>query len=46
VAVRKAKDSYCTEDIIHTVIDISSLSNPDYDPSKSVFAQEKGDGEP
>ena len=46
VAARKAKDSYCTEDIIHTVIDISSLSNPDYNPSKSVFAQEKGDGEP
>ena len=28
---------YKLEDLIHTVIDISSLSNKDYDPSKSAL---------
>ena len=29
--------TYKLEDLIHTVIDISSLSNPDYEPEKSIL---------
>lgn len=31
------KRGYRLEDLIHTVIDLAGLSNPDFDPSKSVY---------
>ena len=39
--IRKAelKSGYRLEDLIHTVIDIASLENADFEPEKSVFVQ-------
>ena len=34
---RKTKDGYNLEDVIHTIIDISSLENIDYMKSRSIF---------
>ena len=33
----EVRRSYCLTDAIHTLIDISSLTGPDYEPEKSVF---------
>jgi len=38
VAKRQAKESYRLEDAIHTVIDLASLSNPDFVKSKSILS--------
>ncbi len=39
VARRKAKSFYNTENVINTIIDLSSLSNEDFDISKSILVQ-------
>ncbi len=37
---RHPKDAYNLEDAINTIIDLSSLSNADFDKSKSIFEEE------
>ncbi len=35
---RTPKDAYNLEDVINTIIDLSSLSNPDFDKSRSILS--------
>lgn len=40
VRASKPKESYKLEQIIHLMIDLASLSNPDFSPSDSLFPEE------